>query len=775
MICATPSGSTAYNLSNGGPVLVRGLDAMAITFIAPHSLHARPLVVPRGLDADRRQPRRRRPGRRARRRPPGRRDRRRAASVAIYSLRAAEPARDAAGDDVLPALPRDFLVLEATASRRTPSLRWLRAPPPPHRESRPHPGGGARARARAERDHGRDRRGEDDPRAGGRAPARREGRRRVRRPGRREAYVEAELDLPRSSTSWPSCARTTRTRSLVARRVFGDGRTRAYAWGRAAAREDVAAAVEQVVAMSGQFEQRRLARPSYQLEVLDRFCGDEQLSAGARGAGRLARAPRRAPPPRGAHRERRRRRGSARRAPRARRGHRRHGARREDALRDDRERLRHVSELAEAAAAAARGARRPTRGGRCGSRRLAERARGAARAPRARAPARRRRAARRRAAPARDGIGAARVPRGARGGAGRLEQIEAASTGSPMRSAASAARPTRSCSRGRPRPRRARGARRGRRSRRARPRRSRAAEARVRDARRSSCAPSGTPRAGVRRCGRVELHDVGMGDGEFVCELRERESRARPAPTRRCSSCGRTPACRSAPVARPPRAASSRGSRSRSPPSPAARPRLRRDRRGHRRRDANAVGRVLQRLAERAQVITITHLPQIAALADRHFRVEKVPATRPTRDRAARAQSARPSSSGCSAARSSLLRYAADRMLLAPIDDVWAFLAEPYHLADWWPASPGSNPTAAGSHPGRAGRSAGRTSCPTHRSPGSIGLGPARRPGSSGISSSPTSAPDDGSPSSSWTSGSRPSWTSPALGRPPPVELVVDA
>jgi NAD+ kinase len=48
MICATPAGSTAYNLSNGGPVLVRGLDAMAVTFIAPHSLHARPLVVPRG-------------------------------------------------------------------------------------------------------------------------------------------------------------------------------------------------------------------------------------------------------------------------------------------------------------------------------------------------------------------------------------------------------------------------------------------------------------------------------------------------------------------------------------------------------------------------------------------------------------------------------------------------------------------------------------------------------------------------------------------------------
>jgi NAD+ kinase len=50
MICCTPSGSTAYNLSNGGPVMMWGLQAMAITFVAPHSLHARPIVVPRGLD-----------------------------------------------------------------------------------------------------------------------------------------------------------------------------------------------------------------------------------------------------------------------------------------------------------------------------------------------------------------------------------------------------------------------------------------------------------------------------------------------------------------------------------------------------------------------------------------------------------------------------------------------------------------------------------------------------------------------------------------------------
>jgi len=40
---------------------------------------------------------------------------------------------------------------------------------------------------------------------------------------------------------------------------------------------------------------------------------------------------------------------------------------------------------------------------------------------------------------------------------------------------------------------------------------------------------------------------------------------------------------------------------------------------------AHRVAETLSRLAERAQVITITHLPQIASLADRHFRVEKVP------------------------------------------------------------------------------------------------------------------------------------------------------
>jgi NAD+ kinase len=50
VICCSPAGSTAYNLSAGGPVLVWGLDALAVTFVAPHSLQARPLVVPAGQD-----------------------------------------------------------------------------------------------------------------------------------------------------------------------------------------------------------------------------------------------------------------------------------------------------------------------------------------------------------------------------------------------------------------------------------------------------------------------------------------------------------------------------------------------------------------------------------------------------------------------------------------------------------------------------------------------------------------------------------------------------
>jgi NAD+ kinase len=50
IICSTPSGSTAYNLSNGGPVLMWGLEAIALTYVAAHSLRARPIVIPAGAD-----------------------------------------------------------------------------------------------------------------------------------------------------------------------------------------------------------------------------------------------------------------------------------------------------------------------------------------------------------------------------------------------------------------------------------------------------------------------------------------------------------------------------------------------------------------------------------------------------------------------------------------------------------------------------------------------------------------------------------------------------
>src|SRR5437870_766844 len=102
-------------------------------------------------------------------------------------------------------------------------------------------------------------------------------------PAADEAYVEAELELPAGLLDGDGLGSLADLRPhdeeglVLARRVFADGRTRAYAWGRAAAREDLAAAGERLIAMSGQFEQRRLARPSYQLEVLDRFAGDEQL------------------------------------------------------------------------------------------------------------------------------------------------------------------------------------------------------------------------------------------------------------------------------------------------------------------------------------------------------------------------------------------------------------------------------------------------------------------------------------------------------------------
>jgi uncharacterized protein YndB with AHSA1/START domain len=47
-----------------------------------------------------------------------------------------------------------------------------------------------------------------------------------------------------------------------------------------------------------------------------------------------------------------------------------------------------------------------------------------------------------------------------------------------------------------------------------------------------------------------------------------------------------------------------------------------------------------------------------------------------------------------------LPRFAAERTLLAPLEDVWMFLAEPFHLSDWWPGISGVQPDRRGLAPG---------------------------------------------------------------------------
>ena len=177
-------------------------------------------------------------------------------------------------------------------------------------------------------------------------------------PGASEAYVEADFDLPEGVLDDEGLAALAELRPededglVAARRVFADGRTRAYAWGRAVPREELAALVERLLAMSGQFEQRRLARPSFQLDAFDSFVGEEHLRLRAEHA--------RAWRELGAARKHRDELASAEAGRTERLEELRQLVERtegfapdtEDSLRSQRERLRHVTELAEAATAA---------------------------------------------------------------------------------------------------------------------------------------------------------------------------------------------------------------------------------------------------------------------------------------------------------------------------------------------------------------------------------------------------------------------------------------
>jgi DNA repair protein RecN (Recombination protein N) len=94
-----------------------------------------------------------------------------------------------------------------------------------------------------------------------------------------EAYVEAEFDAPPDLFDDPALAAVAGLRPegeetlVVARRLTARGRSRALVWGRSCARADLEALGERLIEMSSQHEARRLARPARQLELLDAFAG----------------------------------------------------------------------------------------------------------------------------------------------------------------------------------------------------------------------------------------------------------------------------------------------------------------------------------------------------------------------------------------------------------------------------------------------------------------------------------------------------------------------
>jgi DNA repair protein RecN (Recombination protein N) len=447
-----------------------------------------------------------------------------------------------------------------------------------------------------------------------------------------EAYVEAEFDLPEGLLDEEQFETLGSLRPegedgvVLARRISAEGRTRAYAWGRSAAREDVATVGERLLAMSGQFEQRRLARPSYQLAVLDSFCGEEQLRrraeagvawrelVGARN--RYLELTRDVAASEARLRELRALVEDTEGMDLG----------REEALREERERLRHLTELVEGTAAAVE-ALDPEEGD--GAAGLTAAAEGALAPVELLAPELQKAAAELRDAEVRlrEAASALRSFLAAlEADPGRLEEVESeldriadarrrfrCESFEELLAAAARARAELDALEQGDDP-------------------VAAGEAALRQAEQRVEALAGELRTARKKAAEpfaeavaAELRGMGMGDGEFRVELRERE----PGVTgvdEAVFLIRPNPGLPFAPVAE----TASGGELSRVALSIAAvggGETMVFDEidAGIGGTTAHGVAETLARLAERAQVITITHLPQIASRADRHFRVEKVP------------------------------------------------------------------------------------------------------------------------------------------------------
>jgi len=116
------------------------------------------------------------------------------------------------------------------------------------------------------------------------------------RSGAREAYVEGAFELPADLLDEPELADLRErieeepAEIVLARRVSAEGRTRAFVQGRSATAADLQTLGGRLVAFFGQHEHRRLTLASAQLDLLDGFCGRDQLAARAQLAAAQARA-----------------------------------------------------------------------------------------------------------------------------------------------------------------------------------------------------------------------------------------------------------------------------------------------------------------------------------------------------------------------------------------------------------------------------------------------------------------------------------------------------